>query len=104
MSTLKPLLSLIDAYIDVTGTTDASLSLRAFNDGKRIPALRRGADLTTRRLDQTIAWFSANWPENAEWPDGVDRPAVRRHGDSRVEAVATLQCDGCNNPAPTSTK
>jgi hypothetical protein len=29
---------------------------------------------TARKYDDVIAWFSANWPENAEWPSELKRP------------------------------
>lgn len=29
---------------------------------------------TARKYDEVLQWFSANWPENTDWPGGLDRP------------------------------
>lgn len=31
---------------------------------------------TAQKYDDVMLWFSANWPDDIEWPDGVFRPAV----------------------------
>lgn len=33
---------------------------------------------TARKYDEVIIWFSANWPPQAKWPKGVQRPEPAR--------------------------
>lgn len=33
-----------------------------------------GKTFTARKYDEIIQWFSANWPAEAAWPDGIVRP------------------------------
>lgn len=80
MKSISPLMTLIDAYGVATGIADKTLSFRVFKDSKKIAALRDGADITTNRLDEAVAWFSENWPEDAAWPKGVVRPARQANG------------------------
>ena len=87
MSSLSPLMNLIDAYGALTELPDVTISFRVFGDSKKIAALRGGGDITTSRLDHAVRWFSDKWPEGAEWPEGIDRPARvdvqnKRHGDA----------------------
>jgi hypothetical protein len=65
---------IIHEYASATGLSDTTISSRAFGDSKRIRALREGAGITISRFNNIIRWFSANWPINAVWPDGVVRP------------------------------
>ena len=37
----------------------------------------QGKTFTARKYDEVIEWFSANWPPNAVWPDGVARPVQK---------------------------
>lgn len=32
------------------------------------------ADVTTGTFERAMQWFSDNWPEAADWPEGVARP------------------------------
>lgn len=40
------------------------------------PRLSRGEsiDFTATRYDKDLDWFSANWPEQVDWPVAIDRP------------------------------
>jgi len=29
---------------------------------------------TARKYDEVLGWFSDNWPTDAKWPKGLDRP------------------------------
>jgi hypothetical protein len=46
-----------------------------FDSGSKYQDLKEGADITVRRLEEAVRWFSINWPDDAEWPDGIARPA-----------------------------
>jgi len=35
-----------------------------------------GATFTVRKYDEVLQAASANWPEKAVWPEGIDRPSV----------------------------
>lgn len=78
MIELSHLLDVIDAYTQATSVKEVTLSHRVFGDSKKIAMLRSGSDITLGRFNDAFEWFSANWPENAEWPEGVSRPAVER--------------------------
>ncbi len=62
-------------YMAAEGVSAWTVSNRVFSDGQKLMAiLERGADLTSRRLDRALWWFSENWPAGADWPKGVERP------------------------------
>lgn len=45
-------------------------------DGRFFSRIREGKTFTAKKYDEVVAWFSANWPEKAAWPEGVSRPTV----------------------------
>ena len=73
---LKDLLALADAYQLADRISDTTLSWRLFGDGKKLPALRGDADITTKRADAAIRWFADHWPEGAIWPEDIERPSA----------------------------
>jgi bifunctional DNA-binding transcriptional regulator/antitoxin component of YhaV-PrlF toxin-antitoxin module len=82
----SPLLRVVDAFAAVTGKSDSTISSRLFDDGKKIAALRGGGDITLGRYHAALRWFSENWPDGAEWPADVQRPAPNRTGRSPTAA------------------
>lgn len=54
----------------------AGISTRVFGDGKTFARIAAGGDVTTTSFEKAMRWFSANWPDDLEWPQGVDRPVV----------------------------
>lgn len=44
--------------------------------------IERNADMTTARFEASMEWFSANWPENTPWPEGIERPFVKAGADA----------------------
>ena len=74
MITENELLSIADAYAAATGVSDTTISSRVFDDGKKLSALREGKDISVRRANSALQWFSDNWPNDAPWPRGVERP------------------------------
>lgn len=66
--------TVVTAYAAAAGISIATASSRATGDGAKLSAVMKGADMTTRRFDDTMWWFSDNWPEGAPWPPGVPRP------------------------------
>lgn len=75
MITETDLLAIVDAFAVATGTSDTTISSRVFSDSKKLDAMRRGASITLRRANEALKWFSDNWPESADWPANVNRPA-----------------------------
>ncbi len=67
----------VQAYVDRSGLPLSRLSHRVFAESKLLPLFMDGrASMTLTRADQGLAWFSLNWPEDADWPEGVPRPAA----------------------------
>lgn len=75
MTLIDQLLLVSDEYARAENVGDTTVSWRLFGDGKKLTAIRRGSDLQVRRFERAVQWFSDNWPEEAKWPVGVDRPA-----------------------------
>jgi hypothetical protein len=70
------ILALAHAYGSATGASTTTISSRVFNDGKKLAAIEAGSDLFSGRLNRAVQWFSDNWPDGAEWPADVPRPAT----------------------------
>lgn len=69
-------LSVVDAFLAAKNWKDGTLSSYVFNDGKKITQLRNGKSITVTRLNDALRYLSTNWPENAEWPEDVQRPIL----------------------------
>ena len=78
MSGIDSLLLVARRYEDALNIEASTVSWRVFNDSKKLDALRNGKDIQVRRLEAAMRWFSANWPEGAEWPAEVARPESAR--------------------------
>ena len=66
-------------YTDTRGRdgqmTLSGISTKIFNDGKTLARVADGGDVTTGSFERARQWFSDNWPEGADWPNSVARPA-----------------------------
>lgn len=78
MISILNLLTLSDDYARFTKVGEKTVSSRVFGDGKKMGALRRGADITVSRYNLALQWFSNNWPDGVEWPAAVNRPAPEK--------------------------
>jgi hypothetical protein len=74
MSGIEQLLKVARRYGEIEGVPLTTVSSRALNDGKKLDALERGADINVSRLERALSWFSENWPEG-DWPPDVPRPS-----------------------------
>jgi hypothetical protein len=74
MRLIDQLVSVCEAYAKAEKLELSSVSTRVFNDGKKLAAILAGGDIQTVRFERAMVWFSANWPEGAEWPKAVTRP------------------------------
>jgi hypothetical protein len=45
-------------------------------DGRFFLRLRAGKTFTIKKFDEVVRWFSENWPDGAEWPAEIARPAA----------------------------
>lgn len=74
MTLREQLIIVTDAYCGFAGIGRKRLSTLLFNDGKRLDGVAvHGRDLTTGTYEAAMAWLSANWPVDADWPAGVAR-------------------------------
>jgi hypothetical protein len=76
MITPKHITALSLEFMRATGTKEVTLSYWIFLDSKKLKSLREDADITIGRYNSALNWFDENWPPNATWPAGVERPAV----------------------------
>lgn len=65
-------------YAEATGISLSTLSTRLLNGGMQLKRIADGGDLNTRKFEQAMSWLSENWPDGANWPDDVPRPATAR--------------------------
>lgn len=77
------LLRVAQVYAEAMGTKGrdglpslSGISTRIFGDGKTFARISSGGDLTTGSWERAMRWFSDNWPDAAEWPEQVSRPAA----------------------------
>lgn len=76
---LENLHALAAAYGEHVGRAPSTVSYLATGSGDVLPRWKAGRSCpTVQRLDETLIWFSANWPEDLEWPDDVPRPRPLR--------------------------
>jgi hypothetical protein len=68
------ILSLAAAFEQATGSSWRTIGKVAMNDNTFFVRIGRGDGFTIRTFDRILQWFSDNWPENAEWPEGIERP------------------------------
>lgn len=86
MTGIDQLLAIARKYAELERVELSTVSSRAFDDGKKLIALESGADIQVRRLERAMQWFSDNWPDSADWPTGIFRPAAAIKTVERVEA------------------
>ena len=77
MTLIDQLLRVSDSYASLAGISRARVSTVVLNRGSTLEAIANGrADVTTATFEKAMAWFSANWPKDAEWPSDIDRPDI----------------------------
>lgn len=70
------LLRVSDTFAAARGISRARLSTLVLRQGQKLDLIAEGrSDLTTGSWQRAMQWFSDNWPEGAEWPEDVARPA-----------------------------
>jgi hypothetical protein len=104
MTFTAQLLSVTDAFLAApasAGLTESTLSWRAFGETKVLRRLASGEQsITLIRADRALCWLSANWPADAAWPDGVERPdpesdCGERTPENRLPGFTTAEGPSC---------
>ena len=97
-----PVARLIACYARHTGRTVGTVSLYASGSGATYARLAAGADITTRRATRIVQWLSDHWPESAEWPTDIPRPAPSPDGNPNPPAGGQGSASLSSAPASTS--
>lgn len=75
MQLTDQLLTVARVYCAAREVSKSRVSTLIFNDGKKFDLLEQGKDLGTKTHEKAMQWFSDRWPEGADWPAEVARPA-----------------------------
>lgn len=70
----EQLIVVADRWCRGAGRSRSRVSTLVFGDGSRLDGVAAGKDLNTRSWEKAMAWFSANWPADLDWPEGIERP------------------------------
>lgn len=76
------------AFAASTGREASTVARLATGDWRFFERLKDGASFTIRKYDAVMAWFSLNWPTDADWPAGVPRPEIEAANDAQPQADA----------------
>lgn len=76
MTAREQLLTVASAYAAARDISIARVSTIVFNHGRRLRGVAEGRDICTGTFERAMLWFSRNWPDDTEWPDGISRPVV----------------------------
>jgi len=75
MNLIGRLQTVSDAYCAKLQLRREQASYQIFNDQRRLGTVfAREGGLTVANFEKAMNWFAANWPEDLEWPKGVERP------------------------------
>ncbi len=70
-----------EAYAGARAIELSTVGRLAAGDWRFFDRIMDGKSFTARKYDETMRWFSANWPDALAWPVGVPRPApVQQEG------------------------
>lgn len=67
------LIACFEAFIAKTKRSPATVAQASAGDWRFFDRIR-GGSFTARKYDLIMCWFAENWPDDAEWPDGITRP------------------------------
>lgn len=77
------LLNCARAYADAKGVSLATLARLAAGDWRFFSRLDdEKTTFTARKYDEVIQWLSDNWPDAAQWPMALSRPAPSKTGEA----------------------
>lgn len=75
MNMREQIVLVADHYAVATGVGRKRVSTVVLNRGSKLDDIASGGDLATGTFERAMRWFSANWPEGADWPAEIPRPA-----------------------------
>ncbi|WP_394689021.1 hypothetical protein [Hoeflea sp.] len=67
-------IAVFEVYAVAAGVAEGTLSDRLLRSGARFKRIREGSDISTGTYERVMQWFSDHWPEDAGWPEDVERP------------------------------
>jgi hypothetical protein len=78
MNLCDQLVTVADLYAGATRRKRARVSTMVFNHGSRLDSYATGVYVPNlRTYENAMQWFSDNWPDIVEWPEGISRPAPK---------------------------
>jgi hypothetical protein len=73
----QQLVSVASLYAQAKGLSRSRVSTLVFSGGMVLDRLSsEAADITTVNFEKAMGWFSANWPADTPWPEGIVRPSA----------------------------
>ncbi len=78
----RHLTTLADRYASATGLKRSTIGRLCAGDGRFFKRIEEGQTFTAKKYDTVVAWFSVNWPADADWPEDV----LRASSDEGVAA------------------
>lgn len=54
----------------------STLGRKAAGEWRFFSRLSGDRTFTIKKYDEVMAWFSTEWPDDLDWPQGVPRPEV----------------------------
>lgn len=77
MISVTNMIRLIDRYAHAKCLSVHTVGRYAGGSGDFYSRLSEGHDITTRRAARVAQWLSDHWPDGAEWPSDIPRPAPK---------------------------
>lgn len=69
------LLDVTDRFSEATGTAHRAIGREVAGDARFFERLLEGKSCTLDTATRILRWCAERWPENADWPADVPRPA-----------------------------
>ena len=75
MTSKEQLIAVAEAWCLASGKTLEHASYKVFQDARRLPSIIAGeTDPRVGSCHRAIAQFSRIWPDDHDWPSGIERP------------------------------
>ncbi|WP_323763295.1 MULTISPECIES: hypothetical protein [Roseobacteraceae] len=75
---ISNLVTLVDTYRSAVNRSEATVSNKVTGSHARLfQRARANLGCTLKTYTEALQWFSDNWPADLEWPQGIERPALR---------------------------
>jgi hypothetical protein len=75
MNMREQIVAVADRYAELSEIGRKRVSFILLNRGSKLDHIAGGADLNTATFERSMQWLSDHWPDGADWPDGIVRPA-----------------------------